>query len=431
MAVEISSVVTKSPADKAKIKAKDILLKINGNEINDVLDYMFYISEHKVKIEFERDGILKKIKITKNEYDDIGLEFSSFLMDKKMSCKNKCVFCFIDQMPPGMRETLYFKDDDARLSFLHGNYVTLTNLEDKDIDRIIKMRLNINISVHTTNPELRCIMMKNRFAGEKLKYLKQIADAGLNMNCQIVLCPGLNDGEELSKTIDDLGKLYPAITSVAVVPVGLSKYRDNLFKLNPFTEKTSSDAIDLIEKKQNEFFNNYGTRIVFAADEFYLKAKRPIPNNDFYEDYPQYENGVGLIRTLTDEFIDAVKNKENSNISTNLSIVTGYAAYETINKLVEIAKEKWHNIKCSVFPIKNNFFGENITVAGLLTGKDIIEQLKDKNLGDYLLLPSAMLKSDSNILLDDYTTDDIAKALNVKIKIVDNNGYDLLDAIIE
>ncbi len=431
MAVEISSVVTRSPADKAKIKAKDILLKINGNEINDVLDYMFYISEHIVELEFEHAGNNKKVKIKKNEYDDIGLEFSSFLMDNKMSCKNKCVFCFIDQMPPGMRETLYFKDDDARLSFLHGNYVTLTNLEDKDIDRIIKMRLNINISVHTTNPELRCTMMKNRFAGEKLKYLKQIADAGLNMNCQIVLCPGLNDGEELIRTIDDLGKLYPAITSVAVVPVGLSKYRDNLFELKPFTEESSANAIDLIEEKQNYFYNKFGTRIVFAADEFYLKAKRPIPNNDFYEDYPQYENGVGLIRTLHDEFVDAIENKEVSDIKNNSSIVTGFAAYETIQNLVKIAKEKWHNINCTVFPIKNNFFGENITVAGLLTGKDIIEQLKEKDLGEYLILPSAMLKSDSNILLDDYTTDDIAEALNVKIKIVENNGYDLLDAIIE
>lgn len=431
MAAIITSVVKHSPADKAKIKAQDILLKVNGNEIHDVLDYMFYIAEYNVEIEYQRGDIIKKVDIKKNEYDDIGLEFSSFLMDNKMTCRNKCVFCFIDQMPPGMRETLYFKDDDARLSFLQGNYVTLTNLDDKDIDRIINMRLNINISVHTTNPELRCTMMKNRFAGEKLKYLKRIADAGLNMNCQIVLCPGLNDGKELERTIDDLAALGDAVTSVAVVPVGLSKFRDNLYPLVPFNEQTAGAALDIIESKQKMFLNKYNTRIVFASDEFYLKAKRPIPDNDFYEDYPQYENGVGLIRTLTDEFTEALSLKEKCAENIDISIVTGFAAFDCINSLVEMAKEKWHNINCNIYAVKNNFFGENITVTGLLTGKDIIEQLSDKHIGEYLLISSSMLKTGTEILLDDMTVSDIEKELDVKIKIVNNNGFELLDAIVE
>lgn len=431
MAAIITSVVKHSPADKAKIKVQDILLKVNGHEIHDVLDYMFYIAEYNVEIEYQHEDKINKVKIKKSEYDDIGLEFASFLMDNKMTCRNKCVFCFIDQMPPGMRETLYFKDDDARLSFLQGNYVTLTNLDDKDIDRIINMRLNINISVHTTNPELRTIMMKNRFAGEKLKYLKRIADAGLNMNCQIVLCPGLNDGKELERTIDDLAALGEAVTSVAVVPVGLSKFRENLYPLVPFNEHTAGAALDIIEAKQKMFYDKYKTRIVFASDEFYLKAKRPIPDNDFYEDYPQYENGVGLIRTLTDEFKDALTEKEHCHHKKDISIVTGYAAYDCINGLVEMAKEKLHNIKCEVYAIKNNFFGENITVSGLLTGKDITEQLSDKHLGDYLLISSSMLKNGTEILLDDMTVSDIEKKLDIKIKVVNNNGYELLDAIVE
>ena len=430
MAVKITAVVKNSAADKAKLKADDILLKINDNEISDVLDYMFYISEPVVRLEYKRNDSVKNVVIKKNEYDDIGLEFSSFLMDEKQSCRNKCVFCFIDQMPTGMRDTLYFKDDDARLSFLHGNYITLTNLEDKDINRIIKMRLNINVSVHTTNPELRVRMMKNRFAGEKLKYLKMLADGGITINCQIVLCPGLNDGQELERTLDDLAALHPSVQSVAVVPVGLSKFRDNLYPLVPFTKESASEALDLIEKKQDEFVNKFGTRLVFPADEFYLKAKRDIPKKSFYEDYPQYENGVGLIRVLNDEFTSALEQCDHTITKRDISIATGYAAYEFLNNLIELSKEKWHNLKCEVYAVKNDYFGENITVAGLITGQDIVKQLKGKKLGDELLIPSVMLKKDTDIFLDDYTVPQIEEELGVSIRVVNNEGYELLDAIL-
>lgn len=429
MAVKITSVGKHSPADKAKIKADDILLKINDYDINDVLDYMFYVAEDKVKIEFQRQDKIKDVTIMKSEYDDIGLEFSSFLMDDKQSCTNKCVFCFIDQMPKGMRETLYFKDDDARLSFLHGNYITLTNLKDSDIDRIINMHLNINVSVHTTNPELRVKMMNNRFAGEKLKYLKKLADAGITMNCQIVLCPNLNDGKELERTLNDLSALYPAVQSVAIVPVGLSKFRDGLYKLEPFTQYTAADALNLIESKQEEFLKKHGTRLAYAADEFYLKAKRNIPEEKYYEDYPQYENGVGLIRVLVNEFFDALSKTKIKDTSNKLSIATGYAAFDTISLLIDKAKEKWHNLDCKVYAINNNYFGENITVAGLITGTDLVKQLKGKNLGDYLVIPSVMLKQDSDVFLDDYTVPQLEKELNIKIKVINNNGNELLDIL--
>lgn len=430
MAVKITAVVKNSLAAKAHIKADDILHKINGNEIADVLDYMFYIAENRVEIELLRDNEIRTIIIKKSEYDDLGLEFSSFLMDEKKSCRNKCVFCFIDQMPPNMRETLYFKDDDARLSFLHGNYVTLTNLKDDDIRRIIKMRLNINISVHTTNPELRVKMMNNRFAGEKLKYLKMLADEKIMMNCQIVLCPGLNDGKELERSLDDLANLYPSVTSVAVVPVGLSKFRGKLYPLVPFTKETSLEALNLIEKKQREFLEKFGTRLVYPADEFYLNAKKEIPQNEFYEDYPQYENGVGLIRVMSDEFLNAIEDCDKKIQNRNVSIATGYATNNFLSKLIEKAQEKWHNLNCNVFAIKNDFFGENITVAGLITGQDLVNQLKEKNLGEVLLIPSVMLKQDSDIFLDDYTVSQVEHELKIKIQTVKNDGYELLEAIL-
>lgn len=430
MGVRITSVEKHSPANKAHIKSEDILLKINGHEIHDVLDYMFYVAEDKIEVTYLHNGKEKTALIQKGEYDDLGLNFSNFLMDEKQSCKNKCVFCFIDQMPPGMRDTLYFKDDDERLSFLHGNYVTLTNLKDEDIQRIIDMRLNINVSVHTTNPELRVRMMNNRFAGEKLKYLKMLADANVMINCQIVLCPGLNDGYELERTLSDLGELHPSVVSIAVVPVGLSKFRDNLYPLEGFTKETAGCALEIIKSKQDEFYNKYGTRLVYPADEFFLKAERDIPDNEYYEDYSQYENGVGLIRVLKDEFDEAVKNTEYDLNRRNISLATGVAAYNLIAELIEKVEKKWHNLNSNVYVIKNNFFGENITVAGLITGKDLVEQLKDKELGDVLIIPSVMLKADSDVFLDDYTVTQIEDELGVKILPVANEGNELLEALL-
>ena len=428
MSVEIKSVINGSPVSGTGIKAGDILAAVNGHEIEDVLDYMFYSAERLVKLGIISDGERKTFTVRKSEYDDLGLEFETFLMDKKQSCCNKCIFCFIDQMPPDMRETLYFKDDDARLSFLQGNYVTLTNLSQKDIDRIIQMKLAINISVHTTNPELRCMMMNNRFAGEKLDYLRQFAEAGISMNCQIVLCPGINDGAELERTLTDLGKLMPNIQSIAVVPVGLTKFRDGLYPLELFDKAGAGKAIDLIERFQKDFLENYGTRLVFPSDEFYITAEREIPDGEYYEDYSQYENGVGMVRSLIDEFESAMADAENAE-SSDVSIATGALAHDFISELVEKVREKWHNINCRVYKIRNDFFGETITVSGLITARDIISQLKDKPLGNTLLISSSMIKADEDIFLDDLSINDVENALGVKIRKVPNDGYELFDAI--
>ena len=430
MAVLITSIIENSPAYRAGIKSGDMLHSLNGHEVHDVLDYMYYAAEINVCVEFSRDGKIMTADIVKSEYDDLGLEFESFLMDNKQSCTNKCIFCCIDQMPPNMRETLYFKDDDARLSFLQGNYVTLTNLDQKDIDRIIQMRLNINVSVHTTNPELRCKMMNNRFAGKKLEYLKQFADAGIIMNCQIVLCPGINDGKELEHTLTDLGALMPNIQSIAVVPVGLTKYREGLYPLELFNKETASAALDIIEAYQKQFLKKYDTRLVFPADEFYITAERTIPEGKCYEEYSQYENGVGMLRSLADEFEAALENCDPPTGSRSVSLVTGVAAYNFILKMVEKVGEKWHNINCKVYQIINYFFGETITVSGLLTAGDIIEQLKDKELGDAIIITSSMLKHDTDVFLDDLTVSDVEKALGVRVIVSENDGYDLLDKIL-
>lgn len=430
MAVIITGIIKHSPAHRAKIKSNDILISINDHEITDVLDYMFYSAEDKTELVIERKGkVLKKV-VSKSEYDDLGLEFNSFLMDEKRSCSNKCIFCFIDQMPPGMRETLYFKDDDARLSFLQGNYVTLTNLNDNDIKRIIDMRLNINVSVHTTNPELRCKMMNNRFAGDKLKYLKMIADSGLMINCQIVCCPNVNDGEELKRTLNDLSDLMPNIQSVAVVPVGLTKYRDGLFPLECFNKINAGEVIDIIESKQKECLRKYGTRMVYPADEFYMLAERELPPTEFYEDYPQYENGVGLLRSLGDELESALKACEEIIEPRTVTLVTGAAAYDFHVMLTKKIMRKFPAVKINTEKIINKFFGETITVAGLITAGDLIDQLKGKSLGDELIIPKVMLKADEPVFLDDLTVSDVEKALNIKVTASANDGYEYLNKLL-
>lgn len=430
MSVEITQVVKHSPASKAKIKDGDRLVSVNGHEIEDVLDYMYYTAYDELELVWEHKGKTLSKKVFKSEYDDLGLEFESFLMDKKRSCHNKCVFCFIDQMPPNMRETLYFKDDDARLSFLQGNYVTLTNLKDKDIQRIIDMKLNINVSVHTTNPELRCKMMNNRFAGEKLKYLKMMTDSGLSLNCQIVLCPNLNDGVELERTLDDLEKLMPNITSVAVVPVGLTKFREGLYPLTTFTPDGSKKAIEIIEKKQKECLEKYGTRMVFASDEFYINAGMDIPSAEYYEDYPQYENGVGLMRSLEDEFSDALENYDGDVNEGEISVATGKLAYSLLKKLSEMVEKKYPEKKINVFEITNYYFGETITVAGLVTAGDLMTQLEGKALGRKLLIPKAMLMANEPIFLDDYTVSDVENRLGVEVVATSNDGYELLEEML-
>lgn len=427
--VKINSVIAGSLAEKAGIRRDDCLVGINKHAINDVLDYMFYAADEHLCLEIIRGEVSLAFNIDKSEYDDIGLEFETFLMDSKQSCRNKCVFCFIDQMPPNMRETLYFKDDDARLSFLQGNYVTLTNLEQSDIDRIIEMKLNINVSVHTTNPELRCKMMNNRFAGDKLKYIRQLAENGIKLNCQIVCCPGLNDGDELRRSLRDLGELMPNITSMAVVPVGLTKYRQGLYPLEPFNKESACEALDIIEEFQQDFLERFGTRTVFPSDEFFLLAGRELPPVEYYEDFSQYENGVGMLRSLIDEFERALELAEWEEDERHVSIACGYLAYPAISKLAKMAEERFEKLKCSVYRIRNDFFGESITVTGLITGRDLIAQLKNKELGTELLISSAMLRTNTQDFLDDLTVSDVEKALDIHVKSTENDGYELLDAI--
>lgn len=429
--IKIKEIIPDTPAYRThKINAGDSLISINGHRINDVLDYMYYSAENELALVISRNGTEFTVNIEKSEYDDLGIESESFLMDKKRTCHNKCVFCFIDQMPEGMRDTLYFKDDDARLSFLQGNYVTLTNLGQSDIDRIIDMKLNINVSVHTTNPELRCKMMNNRFAGDKLKYLKQMTDSGIKLNCQIVLCPELNDGAELERSLTDLGNMMPNISSIAVVPVGLSKFRDGLFPLKTFNKKTAGDALDIISRFQNEFLEKYGTRLVFPSDEFFLIAERKIPTSDYYEDFSQYENGVGMLRSIDDEFMQALECADYDNHKRKISIATGYSAYDTIKRLAVMAEEKYSGLECNVYSIRNDFFGETITVTGLVTATDIIKQLSGKDLGTELLISSSMLRRDTDIFLDDLTVSDVENKLDLKVTAVDNDGFALLDAIL-
>ncbi len=427
--VTIKSIIPGSPADKAGIAAGDILVSVNGRSVRDVLDYMYYAADTEVEVLVLRGEGELRFHISKDEYDDLGLEFETFLMDKKQSCSNKCVFCFIDQMPPGMRETLYFKDDDARLSFLQGNYVTLTNMDQSDVDRIIEMKLNINVSVHTTNPELRVKMMHNRFAGEKLKYIYQLAEHGIQLNCQIVCCPGLNDGDELRRSLTDLGGLMPNITSMAVVPVGLTKFRKGLYPLTTFTKEGACETIDIIEGFQREFLEKYGTRTVFASDEFYLIAGREFPPGEAYEDYPQYENGVGMLRSLIDEFMQALETAEWEGGKRSISIATGYSAHGTICRLAAAAEEKFPELKCHIYRIRNDFFGETITVSGLITAQDLIAQLRGKELGDELLISSNMLMRGSDIFLDDLRVPDVEEALGITIRPTDRDGYEFLDAI--
>jgi putative radical SAM enzyme (TIGR03279 family) len=427
--VRISSIISGSPAEKSGVKTGDLLEKINGHMVRDVLDYMYYAAETEVVVDVVRDGRALSFSVSKDEYDDLGLEFETFLMDSKQSCSNKCVFCFIDQMPPGMRETLYFKDDDARLSFLQGNYVTLTNMKQSDIDRIIEMKLNINVSVHTTNPELRVKMMHNRFAGEKLKFIWQLAESGIKLNCQIVCCPGLNDGDELRRSLRDLGGLMPNITSMAVVPVGLTKFRQGLYPLTSFTKETAGETIDIIESFQKEFLEKFGTRTVFPSDEFYLIAGRDIPPTEVYEDYPQYENGVGMLRSLMDEFAQALDMAEWEGGERCVSIATGYSAYGTIKSLAESAESRFPQLHCNVYRIRNDFFGDTITVTGLITAQDLIAQLRGKELGEELLLSKAMLRRDSDVFLDDLTVPDVERALDITVRTSASDGFELLDAM--
>ena len=432
MSVKIQSVECDSPAQKMNIVAGDTLISINSHDIYDILDYRFYETNSKLSIILEDVcGNSRTVSIRKGQYESIGLNFQTYLMDKQHSCRNKCIFCFIDQLPKGMRSSLYFKDDDSRLSFLFGNYITLTNLTEHEIDRIIKMHISpINISVHTTNPELRCKMMGNRFAGNVLSILKRFTDGGIKINCQLVLCPGINDGEELKQTLSDLEALGSSVQSIALAPVGLTQYRDELFALQPYNQRTAGEVIDIVESYGERFFARDGDRIAYASDEFYLKAKRPIPPAEFYGDFAQLENGVGLMANLKQEFYDALKSCEFPNVKRHVTVITGTANYTFLNSLLDEIRIKCNNLTCNVFAIVNSFFGDTINVTGLVTGGDIIKQLSGNDLGDVLLVPTVMLRHEGDIFLDDVSLDDVSEALNIKTIPVANNGYELLDAVV-
>jgi putative radical SAM enzyme (TIGR03279 family) len=422
-----------SPADEAGIKPGDSLIAINGKEIEDVLDFHFWETDENLTLTIKHsDSFVEDFEIEKDEEDELGLEFQDSLMDNYKSCRNKCVFCFIDQNPQGMRDTIYFKDDDSRLSFLQGNYVTLTNLKDKDVERICYYHLSpINISVHTTNPELRCKMLNNRFAGDSLRHLKTLKAGDITMNGQIVLCKGYNDGEELEKTIHDLTEFIPNMQSLSVVPVGITKYRDGLAKLEEFNSDDAKKVISQINKWQGICLQYFGQRFVYASDEWYIKAGLPFPKEDDYDGYPQIENGVGMLRSLIDEVEVELDERTGDERIRSLSIATGKLAYPYIKDLAESVCKKYKNININIYEIINHFFGESITVAGLLTGGDIIEQLRNKPLGDYLLLPANLLRSGEDVLLDDVTLEEIENALQTKIRIVKLNGWSFVDSIID
>ncbi|MGN0501496.1 MAG: DUF512 domain-containing protein [Ruminococcus sp.] len=430
MAVKIYNVTKDSHAEKAGIRSGETLLKINSNEIVDVLDYRFYQVNRHLALEISDGENERTVEITKGEYDEIGLEFETYLMDEQHSCRNKCIFCFIDQLPKGLRKSLYFKDDDSRLSFLFGNYITLTNITEHEIERIIKMHISpINVSVHTTNPELRCKMMNNRFAGGALKNLKRFADAGITLNCQIVACPGINDGDELLRTMRDLENLGVEMT--AIVPVGLTAYREGLYPLVPYNKETAAQTLDLIESYGDMCKEKHGRRIFFAGDEFYILAEREIPAPEFYEDFSALEDGVGMIAYLTDDVkwaLDELEYDERQNHTVTVACGTG--VYPFMKKIMTMINEKFPNITINTQPIKNNFFGGGVNVSGLVTGGDLIAQLKGKNIGERLIIPSSMLRFENDLFLDDVSTDDVERELKIELVAVNNNGADLVNAII-
>ena len=427
----ISSVDPGSIGEELELEPGDCVLAINGREIEDIFDYEYYVNSPSMTMLVRKaDGEEWELEI-ENDYEDLGLTFENGLMSEYRSCCNKCIFCFIDQMPPGMRETLYFKDDDSRLSFLQGNYITLTNMKEKDIDRIIRFKLApINISVQTTNPELRCKMLNNRFAGRALQMIDRLYEAGTPMNGQIVLCKGVNDGAELERSIRDLTRYLPYMESVSVVPVGLSKYRDGLYPLEPFTPAEAAEVIDRIESWQRRIYEEHGTHFIHASDEFYILAGRLLPEEERYDGYIQLENGVGMLRLLATEVEEALHKLPKDEERGHVSIATGLLPYSYICKYAGWIRDRFPGRAIDVYPIRNEFFGEQITVSGLLTGQDIISQLKGRDLGEYLLLPVNMFRSGEEVFLDDVTKTDVENALQVKVRIVKSSGQDFVRAVL-
>ncbi|HHV29635.1 DUF512 domain-containing protein [Acetivibrio mesophilus] len=431
--IPIKRVLPGSIAEESGLQEGDFLLSVNGEKISDIFDYRFLIAEENLVLEIQKeDGEIWEIEIEKDEYEDLGIEFESLMIDDAKSCRNKCIFCFIDQLPKGMRQTLYFKDDDSRLSFFMGNYVTLTNMSFNDIDRIIKYRMSpINVSVHTSNPDLRVHMLRNKTAGDVMEKIKRLIDGGITVNSQIVLVRGVNDEKELDRTLGDLAALYPGLNSISVVPVGITKHREGLSKLKPFDSESSREVIEQVEAWQRKLLSRYGSRIVYLADEFYIMGGLEIPDYCVYEDFPQIENGVGLIAMFKKEFYDYIGKVEfKSEKKREIAIATGVSSYKYIKELVDILEKKYENLNIHVYKIKNRFFGENVTVTGLLTGQDIEEQLLGKNIGEELLISESMLRSGEKVFLDDYTVEMLEDKLKTNITIVSNSGKEFIEKIL-
>ena len=433
----VKSVNKGSIADSLGILPGDVVIKIDDNEIEDIFDYQFFTLTDYLVLTVLRGGEEWEYEIEKGDNEDLGLVFENGMMGDYRRCSNNCIFCFIDQMPPGMRDTLYFKDDDSRLSFLQGNYITLTNLSQKDLDRIIRYNLSpVNVSIHTMNPELRCKMLGNRFAGTSLKKLDILAEAGIEMNGQVVCCKGINDGKELEFTITELMKYIPAFKSLSVVPVGLSKYRDGLYPLEPFEKEDSAEVIDIIEKYQKICMEKFGIHFVHASDEWYLVAERELPEAERYDGYLQLDNGVGMMRSFMDEIDEQIekRRKDGSFLKyakeRHFSMVTGKLAYPVIKSSAERVMAEMPGLQIDVICIRNDFFGERITVSGLITGQDVIAQLKGKDLGSELKLPESVVRAGTDVFLDDYTVSQVSDALQVRVVTIKSNGYDYIDSLI-
>lgn len=429
----IQEVVTGSIGDELEIEAGDFLLSVNGQSIEDIFDYQFLLQDDYLEVLIEKaSGEEWELEIEKDPDEDLGLVFENGLMDEYRSCRNKCIFCFIDQMPAGMRDTLYFKDDDARLSFLQGNYITLTNLSDPDLERIIRYRLSpVNISFHTTNPELRCKILHNRFAGEVLAKAERLFEAGIEMNGQIVLCKGINDGEELERSIRDLERYIPVLKSVSVVPVGLTKYREGLYPLEPFEKEDAAEVLKQLHTWQNYFWKKYGTHFIHASDEWYLLAKEPLPEEEAYDGYLQLENGVGMLRLFINQVKTALRQLPGDDREREVSVATGYLAAPVLEQLYKEIRNKYPKLKLHLYPIRNDFFGEKITVSGLLTGGDIEKQLQGKQLGKRLLLPCNVLRSGENYFLDDKSIPELEESLQISIYVTKQDGRDFLEGILK
>lgn len=430
----IKKVIKGSIAEELGIEPEDILLSINSKEVRDIIDYKFLISDEYILLEIEKENKdIWEIEIEKEFDEDLGIEFINPLIDRAKSCSNNCIFCFIDQLPPNMRETLYFKDDDSRLSFLQGNFITLTNMSEEDINRIIAYRLTpVNVSVHTTNPKLRVKMLNNKNAGKLFPILQRFKKAGLEINCQIVLLPGVNDGKELERTLEDLSTLYPSVKTVAVVPVGITKYRKGLYDAKSFDKENSKDFLEFIQDKQEVFLKKLGTRFVFPSDEFYVLAKKNLPSYDSYEGFPQLENGVGLMKSFEWEVESELRNiREPISLDRRYLMATGTLAEDFMNEVKHKILKKFSDLELNIVAIENDFFGKSITVSGLITGIDLVNTLKPYENVDGIIIPKSMLREDSNVFLDDMTIEDIEDKLSIKVFPIEVSGKDLIDLLMK